>query len=299
MPQLKVSVNRLNKRSGVPVDFSEKNIIGVVQKGYTFEGNEITDIQNTSPGKWYEDGDGACYWGGGLIVLDPPLGINFNIKNMPIHLPAPFRMGIDISHHDTLTNWEEMKNAGIRFVYIKLSEGVGTPDAMAKQHAFTAKQNGFKIGYYHFCRPDMRNSGTVLGDAAAEAVEARSRISVITPPDLPLVLDLEDQQHWDTPLSPADYLLWIKTFISKAMETSSVAPIIYSRKEYLDRKLPHDHDLGRYKLWNSLYSSRDCNKVPCPVGWQDWAIWQYCEDGVIGQNSNLDINILKDQSLFR
>lgn len=298
MSQLKVIVNKLNKRSGVPNNFSDKNIIGTVQKGFLFEGNEVKDIQNPSLGKWYEDREGDYYWGGGLLVFDIPLGTTINIKDIPVNLPSQYRVGIDISHHNILPDWTAIKNAGISFIYIKLSEGVGTPDIKAKEHALTAKQNNLKIGYYHFCRPDTRNGGSVISDATAEADEAVNRMSVITKPDLPLVLDLEDQQQWDTPLEPADYLVWITTFINRIMTKTGVEPMLYSRKEYLDRKLPRNHNLGKYKLWISLYSARDCNKVICPIGWNDWVMWQYCEDGIIGSNSKLDINISKDQSLF-
>ncbi len=298
MSQLQVIVKRLNKRTAIPSSFADKNIIGAVQQGYSFEGNEIKDIPDPSLGKWYEDRDGYYYWGGGLIVLDTPLGITVNIKDLPINLPSPYRVGIDISHHNSLPDWTAIKNAGVNFTYIKVSEGVGTPDEKAKDHAVTAKQSGFKIGYYHFCRPDTTNGGTVISDATAEADEAINHMSVIIKPELPLVLDLEDQQHWDTPLLPADYLVWITTFINRIKERSGVEPMLYSRKEYLDRKLPKNHDLGKYKLWISLYSMRDCNKVICPIGWTDWAMWQYREDGVIGNNSNLDINILKDPTLF-
>lgn len=298
MAQLKVIVNKLNKRSSVPHDLSVRNIVGVVSKGFMFKGNEIPNVENPSLGKWYQDGEGSCYWGGGLAVLDPPLGAPFKINNMPIHLPVPCKMGIDISHHNNLTDWGGIKSAGICFAYIKLSEGVGTPDSKAAKNAAMAKQHALKIGYYHFCRPDTRNGGSVASDATAEANEAIHRMASITPADLPLTLDLEDQAGWDTPLSPADYLLWIHTFIDRIIENNGTPPVIYSRREYLNRKLPHDHDLGKYKLWISLYSSRDCNKVRCPVGWQDWAMWQYCEDGIIGRNSKLDINVMKDTSLF-
>ena len=298
MAQLIVTVNRLNKRSSLPNGFSDKNIIGTVQKGFSFEGNEVMELPNPSLGQWYEDSDGHYYWGGGLIVLDTPLGSTINIKDLPIHLPTPNKVGIDISHHNSLPDWMGLKNAGITFTYIKLSEGVGTPDVKAKEHALTAKQNGFKIGYYHFCRPDTRNGGSVISDATAEADEAISRMAAAIKPDLPLVLDLEDETNWDTPLIRRDYLDWINTFINRIKEKSGPECMIYSRKEYLDRKLPADHDLGKYRLWISLYSANDCNKVKCPVGWNDWAMWQYCEHGVIGNNSELDINILKDTTLF-
>ena len=296
MEQLKVIVNRLNRRKSPITDFTDRsNIIGTVSNGYLFTSDNLV---TNNLGTWYADRDGYYYWGGGVIVLGPVIGKTFNIKNSPVNLPVPCKIGIDISHHNVLLDWSGIKNSGASFSYIKLSEGVGTPDLKAGEHASIAKQNGFKIGYYHFCRPDTRNGGTVISDATTEADEALSRMSVITKPDLPLVLDLEDEESWDTPLNSNEYLTWINTFIKRIIDTSGKECMIYSRKEYLDRKLPPNHDLGKYRLWISLYSATDCNKVKCPVGWNDWAMWQYCEHGVIGNNAELDINILKDPTLF-
>lgn len=296
MIQVKVIVNKLNRRKGPINDFTDRsNIIGSVSNGYLFTSdNQVTN----SLGTWYADRDGYYYWGGGVTVLGPVIGVTFNIKNLPVNLPVPCKIGIDISHHNVLPDWRGIKNSGVSFSYIKLSEGVGTPDVKAGEHASIAKQNGFKIGYYHFCRPDTRNGGTVTSDATAEADEALSLISAITKPDLPLVLDLEDNQPWDTPLHPADYLLWINTFINRIKSNSGFDIMLYSRKSYLNEKLPQGHGLGKYKLWIANYSVKDCNRVTCPDGWNDWAIWQYCEDGVIGANAKLDINILKDQTFF-
>ena len=298
MAQLKVIVNRLNKRSSIPANFSDKNIVSVVTKGYLFEGSEAKENSTSSLGKWYVDRDGYYYWAGGLLEFSTPLGISVNIKNLPSNLPFPYRAGIDISHHNNLPDWQAIKNAGISFVFIKLSEGVGTPDAKAGENAIRAKQQNLKIGYYHFCRPDTRNGRTVIDDATAEANEALKLMSAITKPDLPLVLDLEDQKSWDTPLDGKQYWTWINTFIKTIKDNSGSNCIIYSRKNYLDEHLHANHDLGRIKLWISRYSIKDFREVKSPVGWTDWAMWQYCEDGVIGGNAKLDINILKDQSLF-
>ena len=191
-----------------------------------------------------------------------------------------------------------IKNSCISFVFIKLSEGVGTPDAKAGEYALKAKQKSLRIGYYHFCRPDTKNGKNIEEDATAEADEALKLMAVITKPDLPLVLDLEDQKSWDTSLKPDDYLKWINTFIQRISEKSAGTCMIYSRKNYLDEHLPAHHDLGKIKLWISRYILTDYTEVKTPVGWNEWAIWQYCEDGIIGDNSKLDINILKDQNLF-
>lgn len=67
MAQLKVIVNKLNKRTGPITDFNDKsNIKGAVFKGYIFDGEEkLTNIL----GKWYTDQNGYYYWGGGINVI--------------------------------------------------------------------------------------------------------------------------------------------------------------------------------------------------------------------------------------
>lgn len=81
MAQLKVIVNTLNRRSGPITDFTEKNIIGTVSKGYIF----ISESQITnSRGTWYMDRDGYYYWSGGLMVLEENSFVgNSAITNTP------------------------------------------------------------------------------------------------------------------------------------------------------------------------------------------------------------------------
>jgi len=67
MAQLKVIVNRLNKRKEPITDFSDKqNIIGTVARGYIFQGENTV---SNNLGQWYVDRDGYYYWGGGLSVI--------------------------------------------------------------------------------------------------------------------------------------------------------------------------------------------------------------------------------------
>lgn len=64
MAQVKVIVDKLNKRKGPAVDFADKsNIAGVVFMGFIFETENL--IQNTL-GKWWVDRDGYYYWSGGV-----------------------------------------------------------------------------------------------------------------------------------------------------------------------------------------------------------------------------------------
>jgi len=65
MAQYIVTMKRLNKRKFPVADFSDKsNIAGVVQNGFTFQGEEATDLANAI-------GNGYYYWGGGLTEINP------------------------------------------------------------------------------------------------------------------------------------------------------------------------------------------------------------------------------------
>ncbi len=309
MSQLIVTANKLNKRNRIPAKLPEPNgIIGTVNKGFSFEGTEILQVPNPALGRWFRDKDGSFYWGGGLMVesgipLSPVVAappVNINIAGLPINLPADFRLGVDVSHHNESIDWDAIKNAGGSFVFIKISEGVGTRDPKAKINADNAKLRGLRIGYYHFCHPDKRVGATILLDATAEADEALQIMRGLPPGDLPLVLDLERfSETADSPLNKNDYLLWVTTFIERIENKSAMEVMIYGNASYLNDKLPAGHTLGKNRLWLAGYpKAPDLNKVVVPHGWTSFAIWQYTESGVIGRNRKIDVNILTDTTLF-
>lgn len=290
-----VTAKRLNKRSAPPLALSDNNIVGTVLQGFSFDGQEIEIVPNPALGKWFKDQSGSCYWGGGLTVVPPTLNTSTSIVKKPLNIPQGSRMGIDLSHHND-PDWPAIVAAGFSFVFIKITEGVGTQDMKAKEHVLNAKKNGLKIGYYHFAHPDIKSGGTVAADAESESNFALQIMSGLTAPDLPLVLDLENE---NMPLSKNDFLLWVKTFL-RVVENNRVAsaPILYSTKAYLESKLPSTHDLAAHKLWIANYSQTDCNNLKIPATWQDWSMWQYTDSAVIGGNGQLDVNIMKDTSLF-
>ena len=72
MAQLIVIVDKLNKRKSIPADFSDKtSIIGVVNRGFQFEGTQVQDVPNAASGNWFQDRDGSFYWGSGLTLVSP------------------------------------------------------------------------------------------------------------------------------------------------------------------------------------------------------------------------------------
>ncbi|PSL46537.1 glycosyl hydrolase family 25 [Chitinophaga niastensis] len=299
--QLIVTVKKLNKRNTIPKSFAEKHsIIGTVLQGYKFEGEEVKEGLNSPLGKWYKDRDGFYYWGGGLIIAarSTPQRKIITVGGLPLNLPEGYMLGADLSHYNDRPDWAAINRAGVSFVYLKISEGVGSQDSKVKEHADNALQLGIKVGYYHFCRPDRKNTGTIEDDAVAEANNAINLFQHLPAAQLPLALDLENENNWDTPLEKIAYTMWIETFIAHVQRVTGTSPVIYSRKEYLDRKLPPNHTLGKYRLWLANYSVTDCHKLACPHGWSDWAIWQFTDKAGIGGNAKLDLSILKDPTII-
>jgi lysozyme len=220
-----------------------------------------------------------------------------------INLPAAMQIvkGVDVSHHNGTIDWGAIVNAGCEFAYIKMSDGVGTPDVNAPDNARNARNAGLKIGYFHFARPDTTNGGTIESDAIAEANEVYNTVVNLPGYDLPPMIDFEDvpNEGWDSPLAPDEYLLWITTF-TRQLRANIPLPgkkfLLYSRKTYLENKLTAAPDLANdYKLWLSRYSA-DYNDAETINFWTDWDVWQFTQVGTIYPNSLIDLDIWKRDS---
>ncbi|MES2276433.1 MAG: S8/S53 family peptidase [Bacteroidota bacterium] len=72
MAKIIVTAAKINVRSRVPDRLpSPAGITGTVVKGYTFDGTEVPadEVPNPDLGKWYRDGNGHFYWGGGVMEV--------------------------------------------------------------------------------------------------------------------------------------------------------------------------------------------------------------------------------------
>ena len=63
-------------------------------------------------------------------------------------------LGFDCSKWQKDINWLKASQSGIKFAFIKISEGDGgTENYDIKDRVLEAQKNTIKIGYYHFARP--------------------------------------------------------------------------------------------------------------------------------------------------
>jgi GH25 family lysozyme M1 (1,4-beta-N-acetylmuramidase) len=274
-----------------------KDILGVLRGQMSQMQKDLNTLKTTAPG-----GKGAPAAGDkpapiatrALLASGGSGPASYNdLVHTAGSLSLNFVKGVDVSHFQSAVDWAALVQAGVRFVYIKASDGLNGPDKLASAHASTAQQYQLKIGYYHFGRPFLLAGGNASQDAQDQVNKVKTIVAGLPKADLPFVLDLEDDpgNGWDTNLSQADYQLWVQTFLSAFATGTPMAPIIYSRKTYLDEHLPAGHALGnQYKCWLARYSADYLDAVP-PVGWAQWYIWQFTSRGVIGDNTNLDLDI--------
>ncbi|KAA6450329.1 glycoside hydrolase family 25 protein [Bacillus swezeyi] len=179
--------------------------------------------------------------------------------------------GIDVSHWQGSINWKKVAADGIKFAFIKATEGTTLKDEKFETNASGANAAGIKTGAYHFAR---------FGSKSEALAEARFFLSVAKKVDLsyPLVLDLEVNQRNVSKSVLTDAAVAFLREIEKA----GYFAMIYSGKSFLENCLD-ESKLKPFALWVARYNNK--------LG-RDADIWQYSSSGkVSGISGNVDMNI--------
>lgn len=179
-----------------------------------------------------------------------------------------FLWGIDISHHNTVTSWQKIKDAGVKFVYCKATEGTDYVDPTYASYVEGAMSVGIPVGAYHFAHPD--------NDPIEEANHFASVIDQYSYQLIP-VLDLEVPSE-----NGVDLQDWVRKFMTQMQRRM----MLYTGNWYIDRE--ELAGLSDLPLWTSYYKD---TPPPDIAGWDRWAMWQYTEDGTVnGVSGNVDMN---------
>ena len=180
--------------------------------------------------------------------------------------------GIDVSHWQGAINWDEVAKAGMKFVFIKATEGTNYPKlSYFKENAPQALAAGLKVGAYHYAK-----FATVAG-AKAEAAYFLDSISSFTL-NYPVVLDLEENKKGANKKKLTDAAIAFLDSIEEAGYTA----MLYTGKYFLENTLDESR-LTNYALWIARYNSS--------LG-RSTDIWQHSDSGKIsGISTKVDLNI--------
>src|SRR5262249_45257299 len=175
----------------------------------------------------------------------------------PVH-----RMVLDISHHNTVTDWQAVRNAGIVGIIHKASEGTYMTDDDYKDRRREAGAAGLLWGAYHFATDDN----------VAGQVDLFIRMADPTKADL-ICLDWEP--YGSNTMSAAQVREFVELVEERLGRPGEC--VIYSGNQAKEQLHANDHWAGERRLWLAHYSS----SPTCEPPWDHFWLWQY-SDGNAG-----------------
>ncbi len=181
--------------------------------------------------------------------------------------------GIDVSRHSGAVDWQQVRDAGTTFAFVKATEGIDLADPAFAQHWPAMKTASVIRGAYHFYVTE--------DDPRAQADFFISKV-ILEPGDLAPVVDLELIGR-NTKPGLADRF---RIYLDAIEAHYGVRPIIYTSPTFWDKHM--DDQFGDYPLWVAEYG---VDSPRTPSGWSTWDLWQWKGDATVpGVTKTADLN---------
>jgi lysozyme len=213
----------------------------------------------------------ACGAGGGA---DP---VGFISENAPRPRDYPIH-GIDVSKFQGEIDWGKVADSGVKFAWIKATEGGDHADERFQANWQGSKDAGIPHGAYHFvywCRSPMEEMAFFEQNAPVESDA------------LPPVLDVEATPTSPTchrHLTPESAAADMQVMLNEMERHYGKRPIIYTTVDFYNAILS-DGAFMDYPIW--VRSTKYHPSVK--YGQRVWHIWQYQSDGwVSGIGTKVD-----------
>ena len=179
--------------------------------------------------------------------------------------------GIDVSRWQGTIDWGQVAGDGVRFVFMKATDGTTIVDPTYETNLAGARANGIRVGTYHFARPD--------GSANDAQLEARWFVenATITAGSLPPVLDIEV----DGGLGASALTDWALDWLEEVRALTGVRALVYTSPNGWKERFGNTTrvaDAG-YDLWIAHWTSGDPVLPASGWGGRGWQVWQYTDCG--------------------
>jgi len=186
-------------------------------------------------------------------------------------------LGIDISHHNQIEDWNRVVAAGVQFAIIRVSHG-GELDRKLVAHMKAARGAGIVVGAYHYYESPDEYSDAPEPEAQArtflDALRSVGMLNVGAVPGLlPPVLDAESGHPG------ADALL---RWLHEVEVETGLCPWVYTMIGWWASAIGDDDRFSRHPAWIADWSP----PLNIPRPWVDAIIWQHTNrakvDGIRG-----------------
>lgn len=185
--------------------------------------------------------------------------------------------GVDVSNYQGIVNWDALEEQGVKFAFIKATEGSGHVDESVSRNLRDAGETDILISAYHFFSFD--SAGETQADNFIAAVDS-DKI------DIPPVVDIEyygDKKQNKPSAEEAAEIL--EPLLERLEAHYGQKPIIYTTLPVYLRYVKRG--FGEYPLW-----IRSVSFTPDLI---DWKFWQYSDkgrlEGYYGEEECIDFNV--------
>ncbi len=190
--------------------------------------------------------------------------------------------GIDVSHWEGDIDFQEVKRAGIRFVYMKASEGVSYIDPDFERNYREARKARLKIGFYHYVTAGSEEEARAQARHFADVIWGKVYHGCP-------VMDFESFDSLTK-----DQINDVSTaFLQELREVTGKRVAIYSDANNATNTF--DARLAVYPLWIADYGVA---RPDMRNHWKRWAGWQYTDAGrVEGIRGRVDRDYFTEEML--
>ncbi|MES4904847.1 MULTISPECIES: lysozyme [unclassified Streptomyces] len=201
--------------------------------------------------------------------------------------------GVDVSSHQGNVAWSTLWNSGVRFAYVKATEGTSYTNPYFSQQYTGSYNVGMIRGSYHFALPD-NSSGAAQATYFVNHGGGWSKDGKT----LPGALDMEYNPYGATCYgkSASAMVSWIKDFTTTYKSLTGRDPVIYTSTSWWKSCTGNSSAFGSTNpLWIPRYGS---SVGELPAGWGFHTIWQYTSSGAtVGDHNKFNGAIDRVQAL--
>ncbi|MCX4513221.1 lysozyme [Streptomyces sp. NBC_01619] len=189
--------------------------------------------------------------------------------------------GVDVSSHQGNVDWSALWNSGVKWAYVKATEGTYYENPYFAQQYNGSYNIGMIRGAYHFATPDTTTGATqadfFVNNGGGWSRDGRT---------LPGVLDIEWNPYGDACYgkSPSAMVTWIRDFLNRYKARTGRDAVIYTATSWWTQCTGNHSGFGATNpLWVARY-----NTTPgtLPAGWSYYTMWQYTSTGPIVGDHN-------------
>ena len=197
-------------------------------------------------------------------------------------LPTPYRpLGVDASHWNDKVAWDKVAASGVRFAYLKASQGTRIVDARYAHNLRAARKQGISVGSYHFFdyRQDGRKQANWFVSTMTRSGGLRDSLPPVVDVECFSIFGASDQAYVRTQL---------RAFTDRVTQLTGRPVMVYTGRWSWSEVTGDAATFGDLPLWIACWT---CPSGPSmPPGWSDWAFWQTGTKRIPGAG-RLDVSV--------